>query len=80
MMEDAGFGQIHYRDISKETWRSAKRLYKFYWLASLYLLYKKFNFSKPATEMQKKNIAACKYQYWGRKKGLWGYGIIVGTK
>jgi ubiquinone/menaquinone biosynthesis C-methylase UbiE len=79
-MQQAGFSAINYRDISKEASHSSRRLYKFYFLASLYLAWKKINFSKPATEMQKKNIAACKYQYKGMKKGLWRYGIITGIR
>ena len=79
-MKEAGFSDIHFRDISRETAHSSARLYRFYFLASLYLLWKKINFSKPATEMQKKNIRACKYQYRGMQKGLWAYGIITGVK
>jgi tocopherol O-methyltransferase len=80
MMKEQGFQDISSRDISKQTWHSAKRLYGFYFLASLYLLWKKINFSRPATDMQKRNIAACKYQYVSRKKGFWRYGIVVGKK
>lgn len=79
-MRQAGFTGVRYRDISSEVARSSRRLYRFYFLASLYLLWKKINFSPPATEMQKKNIRACKYQYKGMKKGLWQYGLIVGVK
>ncbi|MGQ0738785.1 MAG: methyltransferase domain-containing protein [Bacteroidota bacterium] len=79
-MQQAGFTAIKYRDISKEVSNSSRRLNKFYYLASLYLLWKKINFSKPATEMQKKNIRACKYQYQGLKKGFWQYGLITGVK
>lgn len=79
-MRQAGFGDIIYRNISKEAAHSSRRLYKYYFLGSLYLMWKKINFSKPATEMQKKNIRACKFQYKGMKKGLWQYGLIVGTK
>jgi len=79
-MNQAGFTGINYRNISKETSHSSRRLYKFYFLASLYLMWKKINFSKPATGMQKKNIAACKYQYKGMKKRLWQYGLITGKK
>jgi len=80
LMQQAGFNSINYRDISKEASHSSRRLYKFYFLASLYLAWKKINFSKPSTEMQKKNIAACKFQYKGMKKGLWQYGVITGIK
>lgn len=79
-MKQAGFQDISYRNISKEAAHSSRRLYRFYFLATLYLGWKKINFSKPATEMQKKNIRACKYQYQGMKRGLWQYGLIVGTK
>ncbi|MEO5945521.1 MAG: methyltransferase domain-containing protein [Chitinophagaceae bacterium] len=79
-MQAAGFTDINYRNISKEAAHSSRRLYRFYFLARLYLLWKKVNFSKPATDMQKKNIMACKFQYKGMKKGLWQYGIAVGKK
>lgn len=79
-MQQAGFSGINYRNISREASHSSRRLYRFYFLAKMYLWWKKINFSRPATEMQKKNIAACKYQYKGMKKGLWQYGLISGIK
>ena len=79
-MSKAGFQNISYKDISKFTAHSSKRLYKFYFLANLYLLWKTIIFSNRATEMQKKNISACKHQYDGMKNGLWQYGLIVGRK
>jgi tocopherol O-methyltransferase len=79
-MQQYGFSDIHYRNISREASHSSRRLYRFYFLASIYLLWKKVNFSKPATEMQQKNIRACKFQYRGMKKGWWQYGLITGTK
>ena len=79
-MSEAGFNNIVSRDISKFTVHSSKRLYKFYFLANLYLLWKTITFSNRSTEMQRKNIAACKHQYDGMKNGLWQYGLIVGTK
>lgn len=79
-MKQAGFKNFNYRNISKEASRSSRRLYKFYFLASLYLIWKKINFSKPATIMQKMNIRACKFQYKGMKSGLWQYGLITGNK
>lgn len=75
-----GFTNINYFNISKEAAHSSRRLYRFYYLASMYLLWKKINFSKPATAMQKKNIKACRYQYTGMRKNLWQYGLIVGKK
>jgi ubiquinone/menaquinone biosynthesis C-methylase UbiE len=79
-MSEAGFNTIFSRDISKFAVHSSRRLYKFYFLANLYLLWKTITFSNRSTEMQRKNIAACKHQYDGMKNGLWQYGLIVGTK
>jgi len=79
-MQSAGFKNISFTDISKFTAHSSRRLYKFYFLANVYLAWKKITFSNRATEKQKKNIAACKHQYDGMKNGLWQYGLIVGTK
>lgn len=79
-MRAEGFSDIQYRDISKQASHSSRRLYRFYFLAKMYLLWKKINFSKPSTDMQKKNIYACKYQYKGMKQELWQYGLIVGIK
>jgi cyclopropane fatty-acyl-phospholipid synthase-like methyltransferase len=79
-MEQTGFTNIGYRNISKEASHSSRRLYRFYFLASLYLWWKKLSFSNRATVMQKANIKACKYQYHGMKKGLWQYGLITGIK
>jgi tocopherol O-methyltransferase len=79
-MQDAGFISVAYRDISKEASHSSRRLYRFYYLASLYLWWKKLTFSNRATAIQKGNISACKYQFHGMKKGLWQYGLITGIK
>jgi tocopherol O-methyltransferase len=79
-MQQAGFTNINYRDISKQASHSSRRLYKFYYLANLYLLWKTISFSNRATDMQKANINACKFQYKGMKKGLWQYGLVVGQK
>lgn len=79
-MQQAGFTNIVYRDISKYTAYSSKRLLRFYYLANLYLIWKKLTLSNRATAMQRKNIRACKCQYQGMKKGLWQYGLITGKK
>jgi len=79
-MERAGFKNIQYRDITRETMHSARRLYRFYFLAKVYLFWLRLTFHKPATDIQKKNIKACKYQYKVRKKGLAFYGLMVGRK
>ncbi len=80
MMEKSGFMDVRHRDISKHTAHSSARLYRFYFLANLYLAWKKLTFSNRATDMQKKNIRACKFQYKAAKKGFWQYGLIVGKK
>lgn len=77
-MYQAGFKNIRFTDISKNVVHSSKRLHRYYFLASLYLFWKKLTFSKSATEVQKKNIRACKYQRLGMKKKLWHYGLIAG--
>jgi ubiquinone/menaquinone biosynthesis C-methylase UbiE len=79
-MHLAGFKNIRFTDISKNVAHSSRRLNKFYYLASLYLFWKKITFSNRATELQKKNIIACKYQYTGMKEKLWQYGLVVGEK
>lgn len=80
MMGTTGFENIQYRDITAAIRHSSKRLYRFYFLANVYLFWRKISFSKPPTTMQKKNIAACKYQFKGLNKKLWEYGIISALK
>ena len=79
-LEQAGFSDIHYRDISKNTMASSRRLYHIYFLARLYLIWRKVSFSKPPTDMQRKNIGACRWQYRGLKRGLWEYGLFTAVK
>lgn len=79
-MEQAGFSDIVYRNISRETAHSSRRLYRFYYLATAYLWWKKLTFSSRATAVQKGNIKACRYQYHGMKNGWWQYGLITGKK
>ena len=79
-MQAAGFIDVYSNDISKFTKRSSSRLFKFYYLATLYVTWKKLTGSNRATDMQLKNIRACKYQYKGMKDGLWIYGLIHGKK
>ncbi len=79
-MRDAGFDEIVYREISKHTANSSRRLLRFYYLGNLYLAWKTLTFSNRATPQQKRNIEACKHQYYGQKKGWWQYGLFVGEK
>jgi tocopherol O-methyltransferase len=77
--EAAGFGEIRHRDITQETSHSSKRLNRMYYLARIYLKWMWLKGRRP-TDMQKKNIDACRYQYLSRKKGLSGYSVISGKK
>ena len=79
-MQQAGLSDIRYKDISTYTAHSSRRLNRFYYLASFYLWWKRLISSRIFSEMQKKNIIACKSQYMGMKKKLWQYGLIVGEK
>lgn len=79
-MKDSGFEHIAQRNITREVMHSAKRLYRIYFLASLYLLWRKLSVSTAPTRFQKMNIRACKYQYIGLKQELWQYGLITGVK
>jgi tocopherol O-methyltransferase len=79
-MQQAGFVNMDYSNISAYTIRSSRRLLRFYYLATLYVTWKKLTLSNRATRLQIKNIRACKHQYYGMKKGLWQYGLITGKK
>ena len=80
LLQLEGFTDVGYSNISKYVAHSSRRLLKYYFLGTLYLLWKTFTFSNKATSMQKKNIKACWHQYWGLKGGFWQYGLIVGKK
>ena len=79
-IKEAGFVDCKFRDISIFTRHSSKRLFIFYYLANLYLVWKRITFSSNATDMQKKNINACKYQYYAARKKLWLYGLLTAIK
>jgi len=79
-MQEKGFTNISYKNISEYTAHSSARLLRFYYLGSLYVTWRKLIRSNRATDMQLKNIKACKHQYYGMKKGLWQYGIVIGKK
>jgi cyclopropane fatty-acyl-phospholipid synthase-like methyltransferase len=78
-MKDAGFSNIHYRDITRQTSHSARRLYRFYFLARAYTAWMRLKGRRP-TPLQAANINACRYQYLARKKGISGYGLVTGSK
>lgn len=79
-MQVSGFSGIQKRDITPHVMQSAQRLNRFFYLAKLYLIWRKMTFTKPPTPMQRMNIEACRYQYLAIKKQLWQYGLISGTK
>jgi cyclopropane fatty-acyl-phospholipid synthase-like methyltransferase len=74
------FIDIGYKDISEFTKQSSKRLYWIYYLATIYLFFKSITFSNKATELQKLNIKASRFQYLGLKQKLWAHGILSARK
>jgi cyclopropane fatty-acyl-phospholipid synthase-like methyltransferase len=76
----AGFKNIQYTDITKQTKASSKRLLWIYYGSKLWGWWKKITFRYKWTTLQEDNIDACLYQYKGMQLGLWGYGMLVGEK
>lgn len=79
-MQEEGFANTRYSDITSFTSNSSGRLYRFYFLASLYSWWKRISSGKKFSDIQKKNILACKYQHLAMNKKLWQYGLVVGEK
>jgi cyclopropane fatty-acyl-phospholipid synthase-like methyltransferase len=79
-MKESGFTAIETRDISSHTFSSARRLYRYYFLARIYQGWIKLRYGKEFTAFQKNNTNACRYQYLALKKGLWHYGLVAGKK
>ncbi len=77
-VEKSGFQNIEYRDISENTFRSAKRMY----LIALinYPLQKLFRWLHIRSEVQHANFLTGLYQYYIIRGGMSGYGIISGVK
>jgi tocopherol O-methyltransferase len=78
-METAGFKNSEYSDQSLKTMPSVKRLFWYYFPATLY---NQFSFltGKKFTEIQLKNTRMLFHLYRSMKKGLWQYGMMVGEK
>lgn len=76
----AGFTDVVYTDITKNTRASSRRLLFLHYGARIWGAWKKLFNNYRWTPMQEANIAACLYQYRGMRKKLWGYGMIVGRK
>jgi cyclopropane fatty-acyl-phospholipid synthase-like methyltransferase len=79
-MHTAGFTGIVYNNITAHTRPSSRRLFYIAVAATFYGWWKKITFRNKWTDIQKDNIRACWHQYWGMKKGLWEYGMVVGVK
>ncbi len=79
-MELDGYNEVNYTNISKYVGHSSLRLLKFYFLATGWLIWKTISFSNKSTPIQRNNIKACWFQYWGLKQGLWQYGLVSGIK
>lgn len=76
----AGLTQVTYTNITKYTKASSKRLLLIYFASTLWGIWRRITFRYKWTKAQEQNISACYHQYVGMKRGLWGYGIVVGTK
>ncbi len=79
-LRESGFTAIETRDISAHTFASARRLYRYYFLAKIYQAWIKLRYGKEFTDFQKSNTNACRYQYLALKKRLWHYGLVTGKK
>jgi tocopherol O-methyltransferase len=75
-----GFKNIIYKDITKHTRASSRRLLMIYYGACLWGFWKKITFRYRWSQMHEANITACLYQHKGMRKKLWGYGVVVGEK
>jgi tocopherol O-methyltransferase len=78
-MHDTGFVNIVFRDITKYTKYSSRRLNYLFYAATLYEWWRRITFRK-TMDIKKKNIVACRKQYAGMKKKLWIYGLITAVK
>jgi tocopherol O-methyltransferase len=78
-MDDAGFTNINFRDITSYTKHSSRRLNYLFYAATLYEWWRRITFRK-TMDIKKKNIVACRKQYLGMKKKLWIYGLITAVK
>ena len=74
-----GFSNIHFENANDAIIRSAKRLYRTYFLGIIpAFIYRIFN--PKATELAKNNVSTAYLQYVTLKKGLWMYGILWSKK
>ena len=78
-LNERGFSNIHFENANDAIIRSAKRLYRAYFLGMIpAFIYRLFN--PKATELAKNNVSTAHLQYVTLKKKLWMYGIFYGKK
>lgn len=77
-MNECGFKNITFQDITSNVWSSAKRLY-FYSLPAIFLS-KAGEWFGFRTKLQTDNLYSARCQYLALKKNLWQYGIFYGEK
>jgi len=79
-MQKAGFEEVSFRDITDAIDKSSKRIYRFYFLARVYLLYRKLTLRYNTTPVQLASIVAAKHQRASFKNRIMLYGIVAGVK
>ena len=78
-LDEAGFSKINFENATEAIVRSAKKLYKVYFLGIIpAFIYRIFN--PRATELAKNNVHTAYLQYKTLKKNLWTYGIVSAKK
>ncbi len=78
-MTEAGFSDINFRDITRETMHSTKRLGRLYYWGKVYLAWCAL-IGKKMDSFRLQNIMASSHQYQSNKEGLWIYGLFCATK
>jgi len=76
---EAGFAGIHFENVNHAIMRSAKRLYRAYFLGIIPALIYRI-FYPNATKLGKNNVHTAYLQYKTLKKNLWTYGIFWAEK
>lgn len=74
----AGFGQIKTKNITKNIRPSARKLYQFHFPGIIY--HKFLDLLGKDTEFNVRNAKAALYQYQALKENLWNYHMVVATK
>lgn len=80
MMQEAGFVEVKFHDVTQNVMASSLRLFIISIAAYSYGVYKKLLGRNRWSDVQNANIAACWHQYRAIRQGLWRYGIVRGVK